>query len=74
MSDLNDKVYRAAQLAWNAQCRLDTLTALLTEAGEYGGFTSEWLDEREKDLTPVFTALSEAAGILHATVMDMERE
>jgi hypothetical protein len=74
MSDLNDKVYRAAQLAWNAQCRLDTLTVLLTEAGEYGGFTSEWLDERAKDLAPIFAGLSEAAGILHATVMDMERE
>jgi hypothetical protein len=74
MSDLNGKVYRAAQLAWNAQCRLDTLTALLAEAGEYGGFTSEWVADREKDLTPIFAGLSEAAGILHATVMDMERE
>jgi hypothetical protein len=73
MSD-NDKVYRAAQVAWNAQCRLDTLTALLNEAGEYGGFTSEWVEERERDLEPIFKCLSEAAGILHAVVMDMERE
>jgi hypothetical protein len=53
---------------------LDTLTNLLAEAGEYGAFTSEWVADREKDLTPIFSALSEAAGILHATVMDMERE
>jgi hypothetical protein len=67
-------VYRAAQIAWNAQCRLDTLTALLAEAGEYGAFTSEWVADREKDLAPIFGALSETAGILHAVVMDMERE
>jgi len=69
-----DKIYRAAQVAWNAQCRLDTLTAVLTEAGEYGGFTSEWVEDRERDLEPIFKGLSEAAGILHAVVMDMERE
>ena len=69
-----ERVYRAAQVAWNAQCRLDTLTALLTEAGEYGGFTSEWVEERGRDLEPIFKGLSEAAGILHAVVMDMERE
>ena len=74
MSEVRDKVYRAGQIAWNAQCRLDTLTNLLAEAGEYGAFTSEWVADREKDLTPIFAALSEAAGILHATVMDMERE
>jgi hypothetical protein len=73
MSDLNDKVYRAAQVAWNAQCRLDTLTDLLASAGEYGGFTREWVQDRKADLDPVFEALSETAGILHATIIDMER-
>jgi hypothetical protein len=72
MSDLDDLVYRAAMSAWNAQCRLDTLTFLLTEAGEYGGFTADWLNERSEDFTPIFQGLSEAAGILHAAVKDME--
>jgi hypothetical protein len=74
MSELNDRVYAAAQAAWNAQCRLDTLTFLLTEAGEYGGFTAEWVEERCEDFGPIVEGLTEAAGILYAVVADMERE
>jgi hypothetical protein len=69
----HDLVYRAAMTAWESQCRLDTLTALLAEAGEYGWCTAEWLREREQDFTPIFQGLSEAAGILHAALMDLER-
>jgi hypothetical protein len=67
-------VYRAAQTAWNVECRLDTLVEVLTEAGEYGGFTLDWLRARQLEFAPIFEGLSEAAGILHAALMEMERE
>jgi hypothetical protein len=68
----HDLVFRAATTVWNVQCRLDTLSALLAEAGEYGLGTAEWLREREQDFGPVFDGLCEAAGILHAAITDLE--
>jgi hypothetical protein len=47
---------------------------VLTEAGEYGGFTLDWLRARQLEFAPIFEGLSEAAGILHAALMEMERE
>jgi hypothetical protein len=67
-------VYRAAQTAWNVECRLDTLVEVLTEAGEYGGFTLDWAKARHAEFQPIFEGLSEAAGILHAAISEMERE
>ena len=74
MSRESDLLYRAAKAAWNVECRLDTLVELMSEAGEYGGFTREWVEARRDDLRPIFEGLSETAGILHAVICEMENK
>lgn len=69
-----DLLWRSAQVAWQAECRLDTLIGQLQHAGEYGEATLEWVRERQNDFGPIFEGLSEAAGILHAVLIEMERE
>jgi hypothetical protein len=74
MARETDLLYDAAKAAWNVECRLDTLVELLSEGGEYGGFTVQWVRERQNDLRPIFEGLSQAAGILHAVIYEMENK
>jgi hypothetical protein len=69
----HDRIYRAAMTAWDAQCRLDTLSALLAEGGEFGWCTAEWARERQADFAPIFEGLLEAAGILQVAITELER-